>query len=804
MTNWFYSFRIRLTVLFGALSLVIGGAMALYIEQMASARMANTSGESLRWVARSIAYSLSENLRERDREMGLLAQSPALVKEGLTTAELRQRLEAVKRSYRHHAWIGFADTQGTVQAAAGGLLEGENVSQRPWFIHGRQGAFIGDVHEAVLLAKKLANPNPQEPLRFVDFAAPVLDQNGKLQGVMASHALWSWVEEAIQEALRSDGGKSGVEVMVVGAKGEILYPYQAVGTTTLPADLPGDDAFDLVEWTGGSRYLTSTVNVRASTSTDLRWRVVLRQSIEKALAPVIDLHRSLLVLGLLATTLFMFLAYRLAVSMSRPLEKMTRTAALIEKGHEFTEFPATGKTRELRRLGQALHGMAQTLLDRRRALEKTNADLEHTVAERTAELSSLYNDAPVGYHTLGPDGTILQINDAELTWLGYAREEVVGIKHIRDLLPPGCEAIFQERQAQMKAGKTPASIDTHLVRRDGSLLPVRISSNAVLDANGNLLYSRSAVMDVAELRRLELELRSQEALSQAIIHATANGLLLYREDGQCILANEAAAEIIGTTIDKLLQQNFHHIPSWRNGGWYEAALKSLEEQRSQQLLVSTVSTFGKPVNSYISIVPLEHESNRMLLFVLKDVSELVRANQELEQLARHDTLTGLHNRLAANERLREEFLRMKRTGEVYSVVVMDIDHFKRVNDTYGHEAGDQVLKHVAKLISEAVRVTDFVARFGGEEFLVLLPDTDLHGAQILTEKLRSAVADVLVPVVGQVTLSLGLALVQHDDANEETAVRFADQALYRAKNQGRNQVCVEYPRQADVASATSD
>lgn len=318
MTDWLNSFRIRLTLLFGGLSLLIGTVMAIYVDEAASARITQDSGESLRWVARSIAHSFAENLRERDREISLLAQSPALVKEQLTIAELRQRLEAIKRSYRHLAWIGFADTHGIVQAAAGGLLEGENVSQRPWFMNGRQGAFVGDVHEAVLLAKKLANPHPEQPLRFVDFASPVYDREGKLQGVLASHALWSWVDETVEGALRSDAGKSGVEAMVVGAKGEILYPYQAVGTSSLPANLPGDDAFAVLEWTPGNRYLTSTVNVHADIPTELKWRIVIRQPIDKALAPAAELHRTLIILGLIATVVFMVLAYYLASSIIAP------------------------------------------------------------------------------------------------------------------------------------------------------------------------------------------------------------------------------------------------------------------------------------------------------------------------------------------------------------------------------------------------------------------------------------------------------------------------------------------------------
>ena len=641
MANWLQSFRIRLTLLFGGLSLLIGGAMTVYVNQVASSRMTETSGESLRWVARSIAYSLAENLRERDREIALLAQSPALVKNQLTTAELRQRLEGVKRAYRYHAWIGFADAQGVVQAAAGGLLEGDDVSKRPWFIYGRQGAFVGDVHEAVMLAKKLANPNPQELLRFVDFASPVLDQDGKLQGVLASHALWSWVEEAIEGALRSDASRGEVEAMVVSPQGEILFPYQAVGTP-LPANLPTDDKFGMVDWTAGARYLTSTVQVRASTSTDLKWRVVLRQPIDKALAPIAELHRTLLFLGLLGTAIFMFLVYRLAVSISRPIETMADTAALIEQGHEGAEFPAPAKTREIRRLGQALQGMARTLLDRRRDLEQINANLERTVAERTAELSSLYNEAPVGYHTVGPDGTILQINDAELTWLGYAREEVVGIKNIHDLLPPAGEAVLQERQSQMKAGMPTTPIDTHLVRRDGVLLPVRISSNAVLDAQGNLIFSRSAVMDVAELRRAEEQLRQ-------VMEISPLGKFTTDVVGNCTYTNPALRRITGLSIEEAQGFGLRH-------GIHPDDLHQIMELRDAVLATPCTRTSehrlvhpdGSIVWVRVNVTALWHNGEAELVVgTMEDITErrllelelaekslaLARSNEDLERFA---------------------------------------------------------------------------------------------------------------------------------------------------------------------------
>lgn len=161
-----------------------------------------------------------------------------------------------------------------------------------------------------------------------------------------------------------------------------------------------------------------------------------------------------------------------------------------------------------------------------------------------------------------------------------------------------------------------------------------------------------------------------------------------------------------------------------------------------------------------------------------------------EMLARQDALTGLKNRLAANERLQEEFLRMRRTGERYSALLLDIDHFKQVNDRCGHETGDRVLKRIADMLLLNFRATDFVFRFGGEEFLILLPATPREGALIIAEKIRAAVEAHLFASAMPLTISIGVSSVLPEDAGEYDAVRRADSALYLAKNGGRNRISV--------------
>lgn len=179
-------------------------------------------------------------------------------------------------------------------------------------------------------------------------------------------------------------------------------------------------------------------------------------------------------------------------------------------------------------------------------------------------------------------------------------------------------------------------------------------------------------------------------------------------------------------------------------------------------------------------------SRAMLVLMLFGIA--LRFRTIVTRLARRDVLTQLPNRLAANERLQTEFLRMKRSKNVYAVLMIDIDFFKQVNDTHGHAVGDQVLQRVATTMQVALRETDFCARFGGEEFLALLPATGVSAASQVAEKLRQAVQASPDPIAGRITVSIGLGLSNPEQSSEDIAVREADEALYSAKSAGRNQV----------------
>ncbi|MGX9568026.1 sensor domain-containing diguanylate cyclase [Pseudomonas viciae] len=203
-----------------------------------------------------------------------------------------------------------------------------------------------------------------------------------------------------------------------------------------------------------------------------------------------------------------------------------------------------------------------------------------------------------------------------------------------------------------------------------------------------------------------------------------------------------------------------------------------------------------------TLLPLRSPDSKInhICLVIYDVTDvatnrhqLQAANAQLQQLSSTDRLTGLYNRGHWEESLRAAYARHHRYGNTLSLVMLDIDHFKRVNDAYGHQAGDKVIEHVARLLREHARDSDVVGRYGGEEFGVVLSDTDSSGAQTFAERMRHSVEALEVVYNDQhirFTISLGVADLSQPSNSHADLIARADQALYTSKKTGRNRVTV--------------
>jgi diguanylate cyclase (GGDEF)-like protein len=270
-----------------------------------------------------------------------------------------------------------------------------------------------------------------------------------------------------------------------------------------------------------------------------------------------------------------------------------------------------------------------------------------------------------------------------------------------------------------------------------------------------------------------------------VVEQLTDGVVVIKNDGRIVDLNPTAAATFSTSIDAALNQ---------------PATNFIQTPLLPGLLVGLFSNAEITVGSrsfHVLATPLSNETERPqeMALVFRDITELTKIKQEMERLAHTDFLTGLANRRYFMQRLNEETERVKRGNQPMSVLLLDMDSFKRVNDTHGHDVGDRVLQVIASVTLEVKRVSDVAARIGGEEFAMLLPDTDREGAIKLAQRLRRTINEQMIadakggPI--QVTASIGVATMSHSDRGIDHILTHADRALYRAKDAGRNRVCTE-------------
>ncbi len=291
---------------------------------------------------------------------------------------------------------------------------------------------------------------------------------------------------------------------------------------------------------------------------------------------------------------------------------------------------------------------------------------------------------------------------------------------------------------------------------------------------------------------LQSEMATSRAYLQAVLTNIDSGVLLMDQVGQVVYCNEAFSRMSGMPLEvalSLRREDFARLRAEHVGN---------RETLAESLGVGDMLPLNAEVD--VEVTSPERRTYRWVakavqlpggpgeLDLLRDVTEEVEREHEQSNLARVDQLTGLHNRRAAQELFVREVSRARRARSALSVILADIDLFKRVNDTFGHGVGDRVLQEVSHTLANCCRVTDVPIRWGGEELLVLLPNTSLEPATILAERIRSSVQALELPGLPRVTISCGVAeLSSEEDALEGTIER-ADTRLYEAKSSGRNAV----------------
>lgn len=668
----------RLTLSYSLIILLATLLISVGVGYVTSQRLQNTIGQSLADLAYTIGDRMDRDMFHRSRDLATLitvardrADSEAVfIEQGW--------LEELQNNFPFYKWIGFVNPQGEVLVSNGGLLEGMNVSARPWFQQGLNGAFFGDVHDAVLLERLL--PAQEEPWRFVDVALPVHDNNGDLLGVLGAHLSWEWVTEVQQSVLQVAAHQRSVEALVVSDDGKILLGADRL--RDLQLDLPtlgNRPTFQRLTLANGEDYLAGMVQTDGYREyPGLGWKVLVLQDADQAFASVRQLQFEILLLGLFVVVVFHFINLWNARAITRPLHLISHAAIRLRAGNTRAGFPDDVGFREGQDLVRSLRGLTRQLLERESALMAASSELETRVEERTSELQQAYQS----------------IRDSE------AR-----IKLITD--------------------NVPAMI-------------------AYIDTGERYQFYNRAYLDWYKCSERELYQRPMRDLMSA-----------------------ASYDQVKPYIDRALagERVSFDREEGRNGSTRYLHSTYLPE-RSQQ---------GEVLGFYVTSI---------------DITERKHLEMQLQHQSDHDYLTGLPNRTGLKRQLEMALARTRRSNKPLALMFLDLDHFKEVNDTLGHAAGDQLLQEVARRLLNTVRKTDTVARLGGDEFVVVLED--LAAA---SEKHAADIASKLIETIGrpfelgehQARVSVSIGVVVDNTANPvNTLMEQADAAMYQAKQQGRS------------------
>ncbi len=317
----------------------------------------------------------------------------------------------------------------------------------------------------------------------------------------------------------------------------------------------------------------------------------------------------------------------------------------------------------------------------------------------------------------------------------------------------------------------------------------------LLDEQGKVMGLSGISTDITEQKLLQIKLKEQKILLDTIINNV--DAYIYMKDSNCrfLFINDKTAQLFGTTPQQAIGKRSRDILPQDIADNFD--IMDSEIINSGEKIEGEESITGEEgdVQYYWSTkVPIKDDEGRVLSFIgfSTDITQLGKQRRALEKTAATDELTSLANRRSFMNSAFNEIKHAKSQQKPLAVMVIDADYFKSINDNFGHHVGDETLKKLAQTFLYCIRKNDLVARIGGEEFAIMLPDTELDMALLVAEKVRKRVEAVHLSDEQHpqpLTVSIGVTIMAESDVTLEAILKRADKALYEAKNSGRNRVC---------------
>ena len=408
-------------------------------------------------------------------------------------------------------------------------------------------------------------------------------------------------------------------------------------------------------------------------------------------------------------------------------------------------------------------------------------------------LSEVLDTVEVAVYTKDLSGRYTWANGMALAVTGSALEDVIG-KTDFQLLPPDLAKRFSEVDLQIIARQTErVCIENHVVMADGTHRVFENITKPLKDASGQLIGVVGTAADITVRKRLEEELRRQRLLLNTILDHVDAHIYMRDAEHRFHYVNRTSAALFGKMPDDIIGKCDSELMDAETAERIQSLDREVFRTGEAQCAQDTfVSEDGRTRYFWTVKVPFDQGTNLtpMLIGISTDITELHEAHEKMRVLSLTDPLTLLRNRRDFDEQMGRELSRARRSHRPTALLLIDLDHFKSVNDRFGHLVGDQVLVKVAELIHSMIRREDIAGRLGGEEFGVLMPGVDRASAMSAAERLRIAAAETQhVSLEGEplrVTMSIGVAVCHAGSMTSREFFSQADRALYQAKDAGRN------------------
>jgi diguanylate cyclase (GGDEF)-like protein/PAS domain S-box-containing protein len=435
------------------------------------------------------------------------------------------------------------------------------------------------------------------------------------------------------------------------------------------------------------------------------------------------------------------------------------------------------------------------------------AEAEHALRRESEKNLALLHNASDGIHILDPDGNVIEASDSFCAMLGYSRDEIIGMNVTE------WDANFSKSEIPLVIGQQLAKHDrsqfeTRHRRKDGSVFDVEISGFPLVLDGKPVLFNSSR--DITERK---------QALDALNVAATAfesqEGILVTDAERNILRVNSAFTEITGYSAAEVIGKNPKILSSGRHdSNFYAVMWNTLNTTGVWKGEIWNRRKNGEVYPEYLTITAVKNPTGELTNYVasLADITHRKTAEQEIKNLAFFDPLTRLPNRRLLMDRLQQAMSSTTRSGKNGAILFIDLDNFKNLNDTLGHDIGDQLLQGVAERLASCVREGDTVARLGGDEFVVMLEDLSENALE--AAKQAESVGEKILATMNapyhlgkfehHSTPSIGATLFSSNDASRDDLLKQADIAMYQAKKGGRNTLRFFDPKMQENISARTN